>query len=38
MCLVQDMDGIFFQDVVQMYLLSLSYYGPVFHLFFMGGT
>jgi hypothetical protein len=39
MCLVQDLDGIFFQNVVQMYLLSVSSYGPIFPLFFfMGGT
>jgi hypothetical protein len=29
------MDGIIFQDIAQMYLLSLSFYGPFFHLFFL---
>jgi hypothetical protein len=38
MCLVQVMNGIFFQDVVQMYLLSLICYEPIFQLFLMGGA
>jgi hypothetical protein len=36
--LVQELNRIFFQDVVQMYLLSLNFYEPILHLFFMGGT
>jgi hypothetical protein len=31
MYLVQDLDKISFQDVVQIYLLSLNYHDPIFH-------
>jgi hypothetical protein len=36
MYVVQELDGIFFQDVVQIYLLSLNFYEPIFHRFFDG--
>jgi hypothetical protein len=36
MCIVRELDGIFFQDIMQMYLLPQNCYEPVFHLFFDG--